>query len=669
MKLGFYMKLALNNIAKNKKNYFPYILSNILVICIFFSFSTLLHHIPLYTTVGLTSIPVVLGFGSYILGIFALVFMFYTNSFLFKRRKKELGLYNVLGMEKRHLHVMIGLEVLDVALISIAVGLACGLLFFKFSELLLFKILQQTAPSGFHFSIAAVRETVTLFGGIFILTFIYDMFAIRKVNAIDLLAQAKSGEQEPKARWLLVILGILSLGAGYFLAMNAQLGPEVLLIFFLAVLLVIIGTYCLFISGSIALLKLLKKKKSYYYQAHHFLNISQMIYRMKQNAVGLANICILSTMVIVTLSTTISLYAGTGDFINTIYPTDARIMITYQMVPMGNEVYDTSAIINFNEVDQIIHDAADEADMPLENISMYHQYQSPIRVQGQNITTGSYPSADEEEQTAYFVSAETLPDLPQLNDGEILLYQGGRDILDIWKPIVIDNREYRIADELSNEQLSMMGYEMQASTLIIIVKDESALQEMVRPETSEAAFSQYIYQFDTNKENHERFFNDIYVALFGADGEVGIYSGMMENKWENYDQMLQFYGGLFFIGLFLGGAFMIATILIIYYKQISEGYEDAYRFEVMQKVGMSQKEVKQTIRSQILSVFFLPLLVACCHMVFAFRLIQIILAMLALNNTQLFVIACSGVVLVFTLFYCIVYILTSKAYYQIVSRT
>lgn len=668
MAFSFYFKLALSNIVKNKKNYLPYVISNIVVIAIFLCFRNLIDNIAVYSSIGITTITSLLGFGVSVLALFSLIFMFYTNSFLFKRRQKELGLYNVLGMEKRHLSMMIGFEVVIVAVTSLVCGLFCGALFYKLAELFLFKLLNQPLISGLHYSFEAFLFTIELFSAIFGLTFIYSIFQIRHVNAIQLMSGAKSGEKEPKTRHLMTLVGLVSLFAGYYLSQKVGYTLDAIAIFFPAVILVIIGTYCLFVAGTVALLKLLKKNKRFYYQSKHFTMISQMIYRMKQNAVGLANICILSTMVIVTLSTTIALYLSIEDFIGNRYPQDISIFLNSEVQAKVNEAGETiyeNQPIDLKKVDEEIRTLAKEYNVVLEDVNMYEQYRMSAKIDGTDITL-----LNDDANNMYgvcFVPQKYLGDLARIqNADEVMVYQSDGNF-DGVSNLTINNQSFDIVSTLDHLNIPGIKAEAKTGAVYVFLKDEDAISSVIGMDFQEALQTRMgsVYQFNLSKEDEAVFYEPLSDRLFGH--EQNYYTCYIENRRTDASDIFNLFGGLFFIGLFLGLTFIIATILIIYYKQISEGYDDASRYEVMQKVGMSKQEIKRSIRSQILSVFFLPLLVACCHMLFAFRLIKIILSFLSLTNTAVFMQACIGVVGVFAVSYCLIYLMTSKEYYKIVT--
>lgn len=642
MKLSFYLKLAISNIFKNKKSYLPYVISNIAVICVFYCILALTDNLALYAAFGLETLGSVLMMGEFILTFFATIFLFYTNSFLFKRRKKELGLYNVLGMEKRHLGIVVALETILISCLSLLLGLVFGVVFYKFSELLLFKILNQSVLAGFHLSTMAFMETIAIFALIFLLTFIYTLWQLKKVNAIELISGSKQGEKEPKASWLITLIGIVTLGSGYYLAQTCKPSIEALTVFFVAVLLVIVGTYCLYTSIIPFVLKVLRKNRKFYYHPTHFMTVSQMIYRMKQNAVGLANICILSTMFIVTLSTTTALYVGIDDELKTRYPYDYNIALTADAL---------------DEVETVVNDFVREHGYEIERSDKSEQITLMMSLVGSEMTKAEPGDFNGELVALYVIPDEYLPKGSQpLGENEISVCPIHDDTK--LTDLTIANRNFQVKEILPMDEDS-------SKSLVYIRK--SYYVYMPR-QTITAMFDKVMeggFNFDLKQEADSNFNQDFKDVLAKKlDGKV-IY---MEIKDENIANFYEIYGGLFFIGLFLGSIFLIATVLIIYYKQISEGYDDAGRFEIMGKVGLSQGEIKKTIRTQILFVFFLPLAVACCHVAFAFNLIKIILSFLNLHNTTLFMYSCIGIIAIFSVCYCGIYFITSKEYYKIVSH-
>lgn len=638
MKLSFYLRLAITNIFKNKKSYLPYIISNIAVISVFYCILALTDNLALYATFGLETLGSILMTGEIILAFFSMIFLFYTNSFLFKRRKKELGLYNVLGMEKRHLGRVVALETILISSLSLLLGLGFGVLFYKFSELLLFKILNQPIIEGFHLSVMALIQTIVTFATIFLLTFIYTLWQLRKVNAIELIAGAKQGEKEPKASWLVTMIGLITMGSGYYLAQTCEPSIDAITVFFTAVFLVMIGTYCLFTSIIPFVLKLLKKNRKFYYQPTHFMTVSQMLYRMKQNAVGLANICILSTMFIVTLSTTTALYVGIDDEITTRFPYDYNIELTTEA---------------FDEVEKVVNEVVGQHGFEIARQNKSEQLSYMMMLKGNDMVSFQNDDFDGEIVCLYVIPDQYLPQGSQpLAENEIALCQ----IHDKTErsSLTIDGKTFQIKEMLPMDENS-------SKSLVYTYKSFYVYMPRNVINTMFVEAAKGTFNFDLKQVPDATFNQDL-------KNELGQKVHYMEIRNESIDSFYEIYGGLFFIGLFLGSIFLIATVLIIYYKQISEGYDDASRFEIMEKVGLSQQEIKKTIQTQILFVFFLPLAVACCHVAFAFNLIKILLSFLNLHNTTLFMYSCMGIIAVFSLCYCGIYFMTSKEYYKIVSH-
>lgn len=656
---GFFSRLAAGNIRKNGKTYIPYILTCIVTVAMFYMVKSLSCNPGLEHMVGSDTLLYIMFLGSRIVAVFAFIFLFYTNSFLMKRRKKEFGVFHILGMEKKHLSRVLAWETVYVTVISLAVGLALGIALDKVLFLLVTKMIDGEIVLGFFISHAAIRETVILFLFIFLLIFLNSARQIRLSDPVELLRAGNVGEKEPKTRWLMAALGALCLGAGYYIALTTENPIASLLLFFVAVILVIAGTYLLFTAGSIALLKLLRKNKRYYYKTRHFTSVSGMIYRMKQNAVGLANICVLSTMVLVMVSATTSLMVGMEDIIRLRYPSD---FVVY-----------TEEKGNGGEALEAVRRLQKEENLPVtKEIQYTYLVFSAIR-------SGNSFYMDRNAALAVVDSINALFFVPlsdynaatgenkTLKDGEIMLYSNRQSFDDT--VLKVFGREYTVKEHLD----SFVGNGIMAanisSTQFIVVPDMEELYkiyELQREELTDIASSiKILYGFDTDagEEEQEKFYDDM-LALFAERG----YKGQLESKADSRQSFIGLYGGFFFIGIFLGILFIMATVLIIYYKQISEGYDDKERFEIMQKVGMSREEVKASIRSQVLTVFFLPLLAAGLHTVVAFPLIAKLLALMNMMNTKLYA-ACTGTVfLVFAAMYILIYVLTAKNYYRIVSQ-
>ena len=654
----FYAKLAVTNIKKNGKTYFPYILTCIGTIIMFYILHFISVNDGLNNMSGGDSLKTLLNLGTYVIGLFSIIFLFYTNSFLIKRRKKELGLYNILGMEKKHIAKVLFWETFFVSIISMVVGLIAGILLSKLMFLVLLKILNFKVPMGFFVSIKSLIITAILFGIIFVLTLVNNLSQIHLARPIELLKGGETGEKEPKTKWILTLFGVLCLTAGYYIALTTESPLAALNLFFIAVILVMIGTYSLFTVGSIALLKILRKNKKFYYKTNNFINVSGMIYRMKQNAVGLANICILSTAILVMLSTTVSLYIGMDDLLRTRYPRNIS-------VSAKNVSTETSQTL-----DSMITEEAQKLDISIKNIVRYRSMPL-LMIQDEN----SFSVASSESFSAKNISMVNLVSLSEynrienqsatLNKNEVLLFSFRGEVAS--DSINISGNEFNIKEHISNLTTDGMDSAMMLNTYYVVVPDEETIQKVYLSSdegNSDVKDLSYYYSFDTDNDAESEI--NLTFAIQNKLQENSV-NGFADSLEESRETFFSLYGGLFFLGIFLGALFIMATVLIIYYKQISEGYDDKNRFEIMKKVGMSKSEVKKSIRSQVLMVFFLPLVTAVIHIAFAFKVITKLLALFNLTNITLFASCTLGTILVFAIFYAIVYYLTARVYYKIVS--
>lgn len=662
----FFGKLAAVNIRKNGRIYVPYILTCIFTVCMFYIMLFITLNKGLSKLPGADALSVIMWMGTVVIGLFSVVILLYTNSFLMKRRKKELGLYNILGMGKNHIARVMALENIYVSFGTIIAGLLAGILLSKLMLMLLLKLLRFSVPFGFEVSPIAVIVTVVVFAGIFFVTLLLNLGRVHLSKPIELLYGGNVGEKEPKTKWVLAVIGLLALGVGYTIAIITENPVSALGWFFIAVILVILGTYCLFTAGSIALLKSLRKNKTFYYQTKHFTSVSGMLYRMKQNAVGLSNICVLSTMVLVMLSTSVSLYIGVEDALRNRYP--RNIEITATQTNSG----DRGMIAR--KADDIIR----RSGIPVEGLISYRYKSHFANHLG---TVFSNPSdvisSNSEDAVVFFIPLDDYNKLQgtdiTLSPNELLLfspsvpYNGsavsfGAETFAVRavyeeSPNIGDSHTYRLSD-----------------TYYFIVPDDAAIQrinEALTDDGGEWHGLSFYYGFDVpaGDDSQIDLANQLSAALagIGSDSEPNGVQVYTTSAAQNKADFLSIYGGLFFLGLFLGTLFMMATVIIMYYKQISEGYDDKKRFEIMQKVGLSREEIKKTIRSQVLTVFFLPLLAAGIHILAAFKMITKLLFMLNLTNVSLFAWCTLGTIILFAVIYGAVYTLTAKAYYKIVS--
>ncbi|MBS4803796.1 MAG: ABC transporter permease [Clostridium sp.] len=655
----FYPKLAANNIKKNSKTYIPYMLTCIFTAAMYYIIHSLSNNEGISTLIGSDTISITLGLGNNITAIFAIIFLFYTNSFLIKRRKKEFGLFNILGMEKKHLLRVIGYETLYIALISLTLGIAIGILLDKLMYLSVLKLMGVEISLGFYISWSSILSTIILFSIIFFIIFINSLRQVHLSNPIELLRSSNFGEKEPKTKWAMAILGFVCLGLGYYIALTTKNPVAAISLFFVAVILVIVGTYLVFTAGSIAFLKVLRKNKNYYYNVKHFTSVAGMIYRMKQNAVGLANICILSTMVLVMISSTSSMMMGMEDIINERYPYDISIYSD------GSDTNKNNLLVE--EIENSISSEKVEKEVAYSYLNF-----AGIKDKDKFITNRDSNSVVVNNiNNLIFITLEDYNKVASeskvLEDGEVLLYSN-RDKYE-YDTINVFDKSYKIVERVDDFLGNGIISANVASSQFIVVKDMGELHYLYRAQKDtfgeNASEIEFMYGIDLKVDDNEK--EVIYNNIIDTLNNKG-FDFIGETKAGSRSSFLSLYGGLFFIGIFLGALFIMATILIIYYKQISEGYDDKERFEIMQKVGMSNEEVQGAIRSQVLTVFFLPLITAGIHISFAFPFILKILSMLNLTNTKLFILCTVVSFIIFTLIYSIIYILTARVYYKIVRR-
>lgn len=603
----------------------------------------------------------ILSLGIYVITVFAVIFLFYTNSFLIKRRKREFGLFNILGMEKKHLSIVIVLESMIVFLVSMVLGIGIGILLDKAFYLLIAKMLNASIALGFYISYQSIVNSIILFLIIFVLMYLFSLIQINLSNPIELLHGDQHGEKEPKTKWLLALIGLICLGTGYYMSVSIQDPVTAFAFFMVAVILVVIGTYMLFTAGSIVILKLLRKNKRYYYKTNHFISVSNMIYRMKQNAVGLGNICILSTMVLVMLSTTISLWVGMNDIIETRFPRDITVSI--------NSVDSNQALYTIDDMNYAI----EQAGIQTEDELVYRTLSVSAFNQGNTYTFGNENMSLQDISNVVVLYFITLDDYNRtegtnvsLAPDEVLVFPSGKQF--DHKTIDIASNTFKVNGILDSIKAdSNYSANLQNSMFVIVDSMDTLfmiddLQKQAYGDNASYIHTSYDFNLSKSEEMSVKEATDALIANYPGDTTYM----MVDTQEGNYEDLLSLYASFLFIGIFLSFLFIMATVLIMYYKQITEGYEDKKRFEIMQKVGLNKREVKKTINSQVLTVFFLPLVVAAIHIVFAFPMIEKMLRLLYLDNTNLYImttVICFGV---FALVYVLIYFLTSKVYYGIV---
>ena len=680
MNKHMYMKLAWQNLKKNSKFYLPYILTIMGTSAAFYIMLALNGAKDLPNSARYTYLTTFVFVGIFVIGFFSVIFLFYTNSFLMKRRNKELGLYNILGLGKRHIAKVLAFETLYTGIFGIGGGILSGILLQKIVTLLLYRLMRFETPYGFYIFKEGILFTFLFFATILFVSLLVNMRRIRVQNPIELLHAGEVGEKEPKTKWLITILGVVCLGAGYVIAVVVNNAMDAFALYFVAVFLVIIGTYCLFTSVSIAVLKLLRKNKKFYYKTTNFIGISGMLYRMKRNAVGLANICILSTMVLVMVSGTLALYVGTEDAIRLRYPADLRAEITY------DPTLETS--LRTDEMLTNMLSAIESQGRTIEQVSDFKRltFSAVKRGEGFKTETGNFSSLSAAQLlfcTAKEYAKLAGVDEPVLAKDEVLIYEDGSPIGNQFSIDFANSQNptgetvtYQVKEKLSSFPVTgdLKTYLM--DVYYIVVSDDSVLNEAYQNQN--AAYPKYPsklvweVKIDIDGTEEEKIACSTYIsdaeAIHATASEVGSWkSYRVESRDANREDFYSMHGGFFFLGMFLGILFILATVLIIYYKQISEGYEDRERYQIMQKVGLDKKEIKRSINSQVKIVFFMPMVVAIVHIAFNFKLMRVLLTLFQLTNTKL-TFLCTVVTLVaFILLYCAVYALTAKVYYKIVS--
>lgn len=675
MRSFFFPKLAISNIKKNSRFYYPYLLTCIATIAMFYVMIMIANNDGLAKMPGHGSLTSILGFGTVVVGIFSTIFLLYTNSFLIKRRKKELGLYIILGMEKRHIARILLNESIISGLFTILLGLITGIVFSKLMFLILFYLVQFSVPIGFEVKSFPIIITILLFTGINLFTLIINIIQVYFSKPIELVLGNNTGEREPKSRLWLTIIGFIALFSGYYIAITTESPLTAISLFFVAVVLVILGTYCLFIAGSISLLKVLRKNKLFYYNKKNFMAISSMFYRMKQNAVGLASICILSTMVLVMVSTTVSLYVGVQDILELRYPSDISIQL-YN--PIKNEGDFLNQKVQDYLIEQSISKDIFVSYTDFNLILNQEENRFFSREEGQ-----SYESLNAMVNIMTYEDYLNLTKKPiELNDNEVLVYSN-HNFVD--RSIVLFEKEYQVKEIIDAIPYIDSYQYMTNDIYLIIVKDQNEFDFIFNEqnerygELSSHKFYHIAMNLNGDKaskiESYEglyQYLNNLSYEFVNEIGQTQVRDSSnrdiyIDSKQANESVFYSMYGGFLFLGLFLGLLFMCATVLIIYYKQISEGYDDSERYSILKKIGMSYDEIKASIRSQILIIFFLPLSFAIIHIAFAFKMITKLLVLFNLTNVNLFLLCTIVTLIIFSIIYGIVYALTAKVYYRIVS--
>lgn len=659
----FYAKLALTNLRKNHRGYLPFLLSMLFLVAVNTISLMLVKNEGMRTLPGGSSASTMFGLGQVIIIIFTVIFSFYTNSFLLKQRKKELGLYNILGLGKREIYQLLLWESLFSFLLVITSGVITGLVLAKFSFLVLHRMIGAGVNFVFYTSFVSIGLLVALFAVVFLLLFVINCFHIHRTNPITLLQGTKKGEEEPKAHWLLALIGLGCLGSAYWIAVTIEAPLAALSQFFIAVLLVIIGTYFLFTTGSIVLLKLLKKNAGFYYQTNHFISISSMMYRMKQNAAGLASICILSTMVLVTVATTTSLYIGKQDVENGRYPRDISISTNQHPEQVEKVIEDVRKEDSLAFSDKVyLTSTQSMMFLKKENRYQYIDIDDFYQVKSAKVAMMLFMTAQEYEKQTNQKA--------ELSQDEVYFYpvSGTHS----GKQLTLSDQTFQIKKRIDafpgiNQQVEL------TDSFVVVMANQEVINRCLKnwlPKNakSELHLPKYSFSFNLQNSGEKQQLDVAHTLRNRLQQEVGVENFKFDDKATFVSENRLITAGFMFLGIIFGGTFILATALIIYYKQISEGLEDRERFEILQKVGMSHQEVKRVISSQILMVFSFPLLMAIIHLCFAFPLIKKLLILFGLVNGHLFLMVCGVVTIVFAVLYFIVYRLTARSYYQLVER-
>ena len=671
-KMLLYPRLAVNGIKKNRRTYLPYILTCSGMIMMYYITSFLTVSSFVREMKGGDIMQQLLFMGCGVMVVFSAVFLFYTNSFIIRRRKTEFGLYNILGMDKRNISRILLWETLMIYAISIVVGISCGILFSKLAELALTKMLGGGASYTFNAEPKSIIHALVYYAIIFLMILINSLRQIHLANPIELMKSENSGEKPPKANYVLAVLGALILGAAYFMAVYIKDPLSAIFAFFVAVLMVIAATYLLFISGSVAVCRVLQKNKRYYYKTNHFISVSQMAYRMKRNGAGLASICILSTMVLVTLSSTICLYIGEEDMLRNRYPRNIVI-----------DTYSTEEAMTYLTY-KAAEDALEKYGETPENILHYSYYNITAAFEGNKVICDAEKvkeisnTVNNDTRQIFFVTIsdynKAMNKAEVLSEDEAVICTVNGDFsyntiaFDGYKTFAVKSR----AEDFTGAGSAMVNA---VPSVYIFVKDETVIAELseqqlgIPGEYHSRMHDYYAFDLNCNEEKQaaigtEIFDNIVKLKAEHPDDWNGVSLDCAANDRAEFYAL---YGGLFFLGILFGTVFIAAAVLIMYYKQISEGFEDKAKFEILRKVGMTKDEIRRSINSQVLTVFFAPLAAAGVHMAFAFGIISRLLMLFGLTDAGLFAAVTLCCFMAFGILYTAVYLITSGSYYRIVS--
>ena len=672
MHKGIFSGLAKQNIRNNKSTYIPYIITCIFCIAMIYMMEFLRDCPTLDQAVRQADeVRMIVFTGEIVVEIFCIIFLIYSNSFLMKRRQKEIGLYNILGLERNHIGIVMFLETIITSIGSLAGGIAAGIIGSKLALLLLLKLLHIPSVLGFYISVKGIFTCLFMFGIVFLMILFLNLAKIHLSRPVELLRGNNTGEKEPAAKWLMALIGFICLGAGYYLAVMTESPIKAITIFLLAVILVMAGTYLLFTAGSIVILKFLRRRKSFYYRTGNFISISGMLYRMKQNAIGLASICILSTGVLLMISMTVSIYFGMNDIMLNRYPYDVDMSVTSiseDECQTAIEAFEKAIADNKVPVEKSVEEIYLDIVCSKNGDQILIKPANTIRNSDSVLVLSLLDQAEYERLTG--ISAN-------LNDGEIFAWYPSAVQKD---SVTVDETEFTVKKWLDKNPLTC-GEDAVSDNAVLVVTDEDFKKfdemrtEMYKGVSSAPAGEDLTLHLGLDITGSETDKIDFGTPVMEVVKDLKKNGGLSENSWitsgirqQEYESYYADNGSLLFIGIFLGSLFLMGTAMIIYYKQISEGYEDQKRFEIMQKVGLSRREVRSSVRRQILMVFFLPLLMAMLHITMAFPMIRRMLLLFGMTNTKLFIGCTAGTVLIFAVVYGLIYLMTARSYYHIVER-
>lgn len=672
MHKGIFSRLAKQNIRNNKSTYIPYMITCIFCIAMIYMMEFLRDCPTLDQAVRQADeVRMIVFTGEIVVEIFCIIFLIYSNSFLMKRRQKEIGLYNILGLERNHIGIVMFLETIITSIGSLAGGIAAGIIGSKLALLLLLKLLHIPSVLGFYISVKGIFTCLFMFGIIFLMILFLNLAKIHLSRPVELLRGNNTGEKEPVAKWLMALIGFICLGAGYYLAVTTESPIKAITIFLLAVILVMAGTYLFFTAGSIVILKFLRCRKSFYYRTGNFISISGMLYRMKQNAIGLASICILSTGVLLMISMTVSIYFGMNDIMLNRYPYDVDMSVTSiseDECQTAIEAFEKAIADNKVPVEKSVEEIYLDIVCSKNGDQILIKPANTIRNSDSVLVLSLLDQAEYERLTG--ISAN-------LNDGEIFAWYPSAVQKD---SVTVDETEFTVKKWLDKNPLTC-GEDAVSDNAVLVVTDEDFKKfdemrtEMYKGVSSAPAGEDLTLHLGLDITGSETDKIDFGTSVMEVVKDLKKNGGLSENSWitsgirqQEYESYYADNGSLLFIGIFLGSLFLMGTAMIIYYKQISEGYEDQKRFEIMQKVGLSRREVRSSVRRQILMVFFLPLLMAMLHITMAFPMIRRMLLLFGMTNTKLFIGCTAGTVLIFAVAYGLIYLMTARSYYHIVER-